>query len=128
VLGNWRPERSPIGEIVAGGEYYDYSAKYLDDSAQIIVPADVSGDTAVALQGAAAAAFEAIDGSGFARVDFFLTPEGRTVINEINTLPGFRPVSMFPRLWAAAGVTYRELISRIVDLAMERFGERKHRG
>jgi D-alanine-D-alanine ligase len=128
VLGNWRPERSPIGEIVAGGEYYDYSAKYLDDSAQIIVPADVSGETAAALQGAAAAAFEAIDGSGFARVDFFLTPEGRTVINEINTLPGFRPVSMFPRLWAAAGVTYRELISRIVDLAMERFRERKHRG
>jgi D-alanine-D-alanine ligase len=126
ILGNRAPEASGVGEIIPGGEFYDYSAKYLDDSAQIMVPAQVPQTTATALQEAAITAYEAIDASGFARVDFFLTDEDRLVINEINTLPGFRPVSMFPRLWAAAGVTYRELISRIVDLALERFRERKH--
>ncbi len=72
-------------------------------------------------------AFRAIDGSGFARIDFLLPADGKPVVNEINTLPGFRPVSMFPRLWAIAGVTYRELITRIVDLAMERFREGRKR-
>lgn len=127
VLGNNDAAPSPIGEIATAGEYYDYAAKYLDESARIIVPADLPPETAEELQRLAVQAFDAIDGSGFARVDFFLTPENRPIINEINTLPGFRPVSMFPRLWAAAGVTYRELISRIVDLALERFAERRKR-
>jgi D-alanine-D-alanine ligase len=128
VLGNDAKETSPIGEIVTSGEFYDYGAKYLDESARIVAPADVPAGIAATLQAQAVEAFDAIDGAGFARVDFFLTPEGRPIVNEINTLPGFRPVSMFPRLWAVAGVTYRELISRIVDLAVERFREGRQRG
>ncbi len=128
VLGNDAKETSPIGEIVTSGEFYDYGAKYLDESARIVAPADVPAGIAATLQARAVEAFDAIDGAGFARVDFFLTPEGRPIVNEINTLPGFRPVSMFPRLWAVAGVTYRELISRIVDLAVERFREGRQRG
>jgi D-alanine-D-alanine ligase len=127
VLGNDAKETSPIGEIVTSGEFYDYGAKYLDESARIVAPADVPAGVAALLQAQAVEAFEAIDGAGFARVDFFLTPEGRPIVNEINTLPGFRPVSMFPRLWAVAGVTYRELISRIVDLAIERFRKGRQR-
>lgn len=127
VLGNRRPQASPIGEITLDKEYYDYAAKYLDDSAQIVVPAELPHATAERLQALAIDAFQAIDGEGFARVDFFLPQDGDPLVNEINTLPGFRPVSMFPRLWAAAGITYRELISRIVDLALARFGERRGR-
>jgi len=128
VLGNDAKETSPIGEIVTSGEFYDYGAKYLDESARIVAPADVPVAIGAMLQARAVEAFDAIDGAGVARVDFFLTPEGRPIVNEINTLPGFRPVSMFPRLWAVAGVTYRELISRIVDLAVERFREGRQRG
>ncbi len=127
VLGNDSIETSPIGEVVASGEYYDYNAKYIDDSARIVAPADLDDGVASGLQRAAVEAFQAIDGTGFARVDFFLTAEGRPLINEINTLPGFRPVSMFPTLWGIAGVSYRDLISRIVDLALERWhGRRAH--
>ena len=121
VLGNEAPETSPIGEIVTTGEFYDYNAKYLDDSASLVAPAELPDGVAAQLQRDAARAFEAIDGSGFARVDFFLTADGKPLINEINTLPGFRAVSMFPLLWSKAGIAYRELISRIVDLALERF-------
>ena len=93
VLGNDVIETSPIGEIVASGEYYDYNAKYIDDSARIVAPAELDDRVAADLQRAAVQAFQAIDGAGFARVDFFLTADGRPLINEINTLPGFRPVS-----------------------------------
>ncbi len=125
VLGNDAPETSPIGEIVTAGEFYDYNAKYLDDSASLVAPAELPDGVAAQLQRDAARAFEAIDGSGFARVDFFLTADGKPLINEINTLPGFRAVSMFPLLWSKAGIAYRELISRIVDLALERFQRRR---
>ena len=128
VLGNDDVEASAVGEVVPAGEFYDYGAKYLDDSARIIVPADVPAETAERVRESAATAFRAIDGQGFARVDFFLRRDGSLLFNEINTLPGFRPVSMFPRLWAAAGVTYRELISRIVDLALGRFQQREALG
>ena len=128
VLGNDDPAASPIGEVVPTGEFYDYAAKYLDDSARLIAPADLPEETVEELQEAAITAFQAISGEGFARVDFFL-PEGEApIINEINTLPGFRPVSMFPKLWAVAGVTYRELISRVVDLAVERSREKEALG
>jgi D-alanine-D-alanine ligase len=120
VLGNDEPEASPVGEVVTAREFYDYAAKYLDESARIVAPADLPAAAAAAVQASAVRAFKAIEGSGFARVDFLLPGEGAPVVNEINTLPGFRPVSMFPRLWAIAGLTYRELISRIVDLALER--------
>jgi len=128
VLGNDDAQPSPIGEIVASGEFYDYSAKYLDDSASLVAPAELPEGVAEQLQRDAVRAFRAIDGAGFARVDFFLTPDGKLLVNEINTLPGFRPVSMFPLLWAKAGVAYRDLISRIVDLAIERFARMRSRG
>lgn len=128
VLGSDDPEASPIGEVVPKGEFYDYAAKYLDDGARLIAPADLPEETAEELQEAAITAFQAISGEGFARVDFFLPDGEGPIINEINTLPGFRPVSMFPKLWAVAGVTYRELISRVVDLAVERSREREALG
>jgi D-alanine-D-alanine ligase len=127
ILGNDHPEASPVGEVVTSGEFYDYAAKYLDDSAQIMAPADLPAETAAAVQQDAVRAYQALDCAGFARLDFFVTADSTPVVNEINTLPGFRPVSMFPRLWAAAGVTYRDLISRIVDLALDRWRERERR-
>jgi D-alanine-D-alanine ligase len=127
VLGNDDPQASPVGEVVTSSDFYDYSAKYLDDSARIIAPAELPADTSAAVRENAVRAFRALDCSGFARVDFLLPAEGAPVVNEINTLPGFRPVSMFPRLWALAGITYRELITRIVDLAMARFHEGRTR-
>jgi D-alanine-D-alanine ligase len=127
VLGNDRPEASSVGEVETSREFYDYAAKYLDDSTRILAPADLPDETAAAVRADATRAFRAIDGNGFARVDFLLPSDGKPVVNEINTLPGFRPTSMFPHLWAIAGLTYRELISRIVDLAMERFVARNAR-
>ena len=121
VLGNEDVAASPVGEVIAAGEFYDYRAKYLDDSAQIVAPAELPDRTAAHVQECAIAAFKAIDGEGFARVDLFLAEDGEPVVNEINTLPGFRPVSMFPRLWDVAGVGYTALISRIVDLGLARF-------
>lgn len=123
VIGNERPVASPVGEVVLASEFYDYTAKYLDDSAQIVVPARLNAQTEASVQDAAVRAFRALDCQGFARVDFFVEEGGEPVVSEINTLPGFRPVSMFPRLWQAAGVSYRDLISRLVDLGLERHRE-----
>lgn len=125
VIGNDDVEASPVGEVVTSAEFYDYEAKYLDDRAQIIAPADIAPAASDAIRSSAIRAFKAIDGQGFARVDFFLPEDGTPVINEINTLPGFRPVSMFARLWDVAGVPYEQLISRLVDLALARFAERE---
>ncbi|MDE3096583.1 MAG: D-alanine--D-alanine ligase [Chloroflexota bacterium] len=127
VLGNDDAQASPPGEIVPAGEFYDYTAKYLDESARLVAPADLSPAAAQEVRTDAVRAFRAIDGAGFARVDFFVTEERGAVVNEINTLPGFTPISMFPRLWQLAGTTYRELISRIVDLALERWMARSAR-
>ncbi len=128
VLGNDEPEASPVGEVIAAGEFYDYAAKYLDESASIVAPAALSEEQSRAVRESALRAYRALDCAGFARVDFFLPEDGTPVINEINTLPGFRPTSMFPLLWQKAGVTYRELISRLVDLAFGRFREREALG
>lgn len=125
VLGNWQPEASPVGEIVPGGEFYDYAAKYLEESARLIAPADIDDGVADTVREYAADAFEAIGGSGFARVDFFIPPDGEPLVNEINTLPGFTTISMFPRLWGLAGISYADLIGRIADLALERHAERE---
>ena len=127
VLGNDEPDASPVGEVIPAGEFYDYSAKYLDDSARLVAPAELPDETAAAVRDAAVRAFRAIDGRGYARVDFFVADGDEPVVNEINTVPGFTPISMFPRLWQLAGVTYRELIGRIVDLALEVFRERQQR-
>jgi D-alanine-D-alanine ligase len=128
VLGNDDPQASPIGEITPGGEFYDYTAKYIDDSARLTAPADLPPETAEEIQDLAVDAFRAISGEGFARVDFFVTDDQSPVIIEINTIPGFTPISMFPRLWALAGISYGELISRLVDLAIGRFREREALG
>jgi D-alanine-D-alanine ligase len=128
VLGNSDPQASPIGEVTPAGEFYDYNAKYIEETARLTAPADLDDETAEELQDLAIEAFQAIDGEGFARVDFFLPKDEEPVINEINTIPGFTPISMFPRLWALAGVSYSDLISRLVDLAIERFQRREGYG
>jgi D-alanine-D-alanine ligase len=125
VLGNDEPEPSPLGEICYTREFYDYEAKYLDSSTQLIAPAKVEPDTARRIQEMALEAFRAIDCAGLARVDFFLTADGQILADEINTLPGFTPISMYPRLWQLAGLSYSALISRLVDLALERYREKE---
>ncbi len=120
VLGNEIVEVSGVGEVIPSGDFYDYRAKYLEDSARLIAPAELPDATVARVQAQAIAAFKAIDGEGFARVDFFLPDDGEPVIIEINTLPGFTPISMFPRLWELAGVSYSALITRIVELGRAR--------
>lgn len=117
------PEASCVAEIVVGGDhdFYDFEAKYLPEEAtELSVPAEVSEDLSKRLRELAIAAFEAIDGEGLARVDFFVLPDGSAVINEINTMPGFTPTSMFPRMWAESGLDYRSLVDRLLTLAMQR--------
>ena len=123
VLGNHDAEGSPLGEIRPTTEFYDYKAKYLDDSAELIVPAQVDAASAERVRSLALRAYRALDCAGLARVDFFLEPSGSVKCIEVNTLPGFTPISMYPRLWQEAGLSYRDLISRLVDLAFERFAE-----
>lgn len=120
VLGLWRPEASVVGEIVPGAEFYDYDAKYHDADSQLLVPAPLEPALADALRAHAVRAFRELDLAGLARVDFLLSREtGRLVLNEVNTLPGFTPISMYPRLWEASGVPYRELLERLVAIALE---------
>ena len=111
-----------------GGEFYDYAAKYLDQGTVLQVPADLPDDVVTEVQRMAVAAFRAIDGSGMARVDFFLRQSGELLVNEINTIPGFTSVSMFPRMWEASGLSYRELVDRLVELALERHRRERRRG
>ena len=127
VLGNDDPQTSPLGEIVYQREFYDYEAKYLDPNTQLIAPAAVPSETAARIQAMAVQAYRAIDCAGMSRVDFFLLPDGTVYLDEINTIPGFTPISMFPRLWQLAGLTYSQLISRLVDLALERHEEKRRR-
>ena len=125
VLGNDDPKASVIGEIIPGAEFYDYTTKYIDDRSQLIVPADLSGSVKASIQEMSLAAFGAIDGAGLARVDFLLSPSGEVFLNEINTMPGFTPISMYPRLWQASGVEYPALIDQLIQLALGRYGEKK---
>lgn len=121
VLGNDIPEASVVGEVLPGREFYDYAAKYLDESSRTVIPADVSEEVAETVRRHAIAAFRAVDACGMARVDFFYDPRGRgVVLNEINTIPGFTQISMFPKLWEASGVPYPALIDRLIELALER--------
>ena len=121
VLGNATPEASGLGEIVPSREFYDYEAKYLDDSSRLVIPAEIEPARGEEIRALALAAFRALDLAGFARVDFLVErPTGRPYLNEVNTLPGFTPISMFPKLWEAAGLAYPRLIERLVALALER--------
>lgn len=125
VLGNGPVDVSVPGEVVPAVDYYDYRAKYKDERTQLVVPADVKPATARTLAGLASRAFEAIEAKGLARVDFFVSPDEKTIfVNEINTMPGFTRVSMYPRLWASSGVGYEALVDRLIGLAFERHREK----
>jgi D-alanine-D-alanine ligase len=126
VLGNDAPEASIVGEIVPSAEFYDYSAKYLDEGSQLIIPAKLTKKQMKEVQEMAVRAFQAVDCSGLARVDFLMEPKtGRIYLNEINTMPGFTSISMYPKLWAASGLEYSVLIDRLIQLALERHAEKK---
>jgi D-alanine-D-alanine ligase len=132
VLGNDNPAASVPGEIVPGKEFYDYTAKYLDEGSQLIIPAKLSKAQAKTVQELAVKAFQAVDCSGLARVDFLMEPGGssgksggKIYLNEINTMPGFTSISMYPKLWAASGLGYADLIDRLIQLALERHTDKK---
>jgi D-alanine-D-alanine ligase len=125
VLGNEEPAASVPGEIEPSHEFYDYADKYLEEGAGLIVPADLTTEQVKEVQQLAIRAYEALRVDGMARVDFFFEEGGRGfLVNEVNTIPGFTPISMFPRLWAASGVPYPELIDRLVELALQRHAAR----
>lgn len=126
VLGNDVPKASILGEIVPGNEFYDYKGKYIDDSSELIIPARVSEATSDRVRQIALDAFKAVGAAGMARVDFFVGKDDeRVYLNEINTIPGFTPISMYPKLWDATGVGYSELIDRLIELALERHRDRQ---
>lgn len=125
VLGNDNPECSVAGEIVPKKDFYDYKAKYEDDDTALIIPAELTNDEYAQLKEMAVKAFKALDCSGLVRADFFLTKEGKGFINEVNTMPGFTPVSMFPLLWNQSGLEYPALIERLVQLGIERYEEKQ---
>ena len=121
VLGNDEPQVSVVGEVKPAGEFYDYDSKYTDKETQLIVPADLPDGVSRKVQEIALRAFKAVDAAGMARVDFFVSrKENKIYLSEINTIPGFTSVSMYPRLWEANGITYSELIDRLIQLALER--------
>jgi len=126
VVGNDTPEASIPGEIVPAREFYDYDAKYLDGGSRTEIPATLDGAQKEEVRRLAVAAFEAIDGAGFARVDFLLSrSSGEVFVNEINTIPGFTTISMFPKLWEATGVGYAALVDRLIKLAIARHADKQ---
>lgn len=125
VLGNDAPECSVAGEIVPKKDFYDYKAKYEDGETALIIPAEIPEDVYAVMKDMAIRAFKSLDCSGLVRADFFLTQDGKVLINEVNTMPGFTPFSMFPLLWKHTGVEYPQLIERLVDLAKERHAEKQ---
>jgi D-alanine-D-alanine ligase len=125
VLGNDEPIASVPGEIVPCNEFYDYSAKYLDGESELLIPAPITAEMSARVQRLAVDAYLAIDCAGMARADFLLDRQtGQVYVNEVNTLPGFTPISMYPKLWEASGVSYTELIDRLIQLALERHADK----
>ena len=126
VLGNDRPQASVPGEIVPIKEFYDYAAKYLDEGSELIIPAKLTKAEIKKVQDLAVRAFQAVDCAGLARVDFLMDPKTRKLfVNEINTMPGFTAISMYPKLWAASGLSYSDLIDRLIQLGIERHDDKK---
>jgi D-alanine-D-alanine ligase len=130
VLGNDSPEASVVGEIVPGAEFYDYEAKYHSNTSVPIIPAKLSKSETKKIREMAIAAFRACDCAGLARVDFLMEParkgkKSRIYLNEINTMPGFTSISMYPKLWEASGLSYKQLIDRLIALAVERQKEKQ---
>lgn len=126
VLGNDEPRASVVGEVKPAGEFYDYDSKYIDGETQLIVPADFPDGVSRKVQEIALRAFKAVDAAGLARVDFFVSKkENKIYLSEINTIPGFTSVSMYPRLWEASGIPYSDLIDQLIQLALERYQDKK---
>jgi D-alanine-D-alanine ligase len=127
VLGNDDPQASVPGEVIPSREFYDYEAKYLDeDGSKILIPAPLSPEQTAAIQQLAVRAFRAVDGAGMARVDFLLGGEsGELYLNEVNTIPGFTTISMYPKMWEATGLSYPDLLDRLITLAIERHRDRQ---
>ena len=126
VLGNDSPEASVPGEIVPSREFYDYESKYVDDDSELLIPAPISAEQTSEVRRLAIAAFQAVECSGLARVDCFLeNSSGEILLNEVNTMPGFTSISMYPKLWEASGIPYPELIGRLIALAQERHKDRQ---
>ncbi|KRE88931.1 D-alanine--D-alanine ligase [Paenibacillus sp. Soil766] len=127
VLGNDEPIASVVGEIVSSNEFYDYKAKYLDGKSAMIIPAEISQEVSDEVRALALRAFLAVDGSGLSRVDFFLGKiDQKVYINEINTMPGFTPFSMYPLLWQETGKPYKELLDDLIRLALERHATKQN--
>lgn len=125
VLGNDEPVASSVGEVVPCNEFYDYAAKYVDDRTTLLIPADVPVETEALARDLAVRVFKAVDCAGLGRVDFLLRKsDGKLFVNEINTIPGFTSISMFPKLWEQSGVSYSALIERLIGLAIERFSDK----
>ncbi len=126
VLGNLQPKASVPGEVVPGAEFYDYADKYVDDGSQTLIPAPLTAEQSDEVRQLAVRAFDVLRCEGLARVDFFFEEGGRGfLLNEVNTMPGFTPISMYPKLWIASGLSYRDLIDQLVQLAIERHGRRR---
>jgi D-alanine-D-alanine ligase len=124
VLGYENPIVSVVGEVLPAGEFYDYDAKYKDSDSELIIPAHLDQTTTERVQQLAKQTFLAVEAAGLARVDLFVQRDGTVIVNEINTIPGFTPISMYPKLWAASGISYTELIDRLLELAVERHRDR----
>ena len=126
VLGNDAPEASVPGEVVPAKEFYDYEAKYVADDSELLIPAPLSAERTDEVRRLAVAAFQSVEGSGLARVDFFLeNGSGKLLLNELNTMPGFTSISMYSKMWDAGGVGYSELLDRLIELAIERHEEKQ---
>jgi len=125
VLGNDAPEASLPGEVKPAHEFYSYEAKYSNIGSSLLIPAPLEESIRVRLQKMAIEAFRAVEACGLSRVDFFVTPQNELILNEINTLPGFTEISMYPKLWEATGIPYTELIDRLISLGLERFKDKQ---
>jgi len=126
ILGNENPKASVVGEISFSDSFYSYDAKYVDASGfKIDIPAQVESDIQSQIQDMAIKTFKTLSCEGFARVDVFLTKDNRIIVNEINTIPGFTKISMYPKLWEASGISYSQLISKLIELAIDRFEKEK---
>jgi len=126
LIGNEQPEASVVGEIRSEAEFYDYTSKYVEATSEVEIPAPISESASNTVRALAITAFKALDGSGLARADFFVDPRTDDVwLNEVNTLPGFTPISMYPKLWEASGLPYDELVAKLIGLAKARFKMKK---
>jgi D-alanine-D-alanine ligase len=125
VLGNEDPKASIPGEIIPHREFYDYAAKYLEEGTQLLIPAKLKPVQVKKIQAFALEAFRALELSGMARVDFFVEKKGGKIfLNEVNTIPGFTSISMYPKMWEASGIPFRELIDRLIALSLEQHAEK----